>query len=115
MKNNATPGKITGLPATTPNLILHSAWWGPVVWINCESTGYINGHGGYVCDAGQLNGPDADHRWWVNSAARPAWNDLTGIVGTCTIDDWYTVRVDVTRNGNHDTKSFSFRCTAIAN
>jgi hypothetical protein len=114
LKTNATSGRISGLPTGSPNLLLHSAWWGPVVWLNCENMGAtpVSGRGGVACDEGELNGPATSQRWRRNNVAQPAWDDESGILDTCQIGTSNLYRVEVVRNGLTDSTSRSLLCTA---
>jgi hypothetical protein len=113
LKANATLGKL-GVPSGSPNLLLHSAWWGPVVWLNCENAGYAHGHGNIACEQGDLNGLSGTQRWSRDATPRSTFNDQSSILDACTVGHWHLYKVDTVRNGQHDSASVDVECEGTA-
>jgi hypothetical protein len=107
LTEQATAGAVSGLPDDSPNLLLHSAWWGPVLNLTCGSIVTTPTLGRFGCDAVDLNGRSTGHRWRRGNEPRAAWNDRSGIAGTCALGQIYSFRVEATRYGHVDAASFA--------
>src|SRR6185436_13110337 len=113
LKPNATHGQL-GVPSGSPNLLLHSAWWGPVAWLNCENAGYAHGHGNIACEQGDLNGVSGTQRWSRDATPRSAFNGQSSILDGCTVGHWHLYTVDTVRNGLHDSAAVDLECEGTA-
>jgi hypothetical protein len=107
LKEQATAGVVTGLTRDSPNLLLHSAWWGPVLTLTCASIATTSAWGRFRCAATDLNGPSRGHRWRRDNDAWARGDDGSSITGTCAVGRRYAVRVEATRYGHTDVASFA--------
>jgi hypothetical protein len=122
LKAQATTGKVTRRPTNTPDLLLHSAWWGPVLRVTCDNNGTSDTEiGGFTCWTGSLNGPVTGQVWEQYVGSPPAWqhqpsaNGSSFLVGTCAYGSWIKARVTASRNGHSQTgTSPSLKC-ALSN
>jgi hypothetical protein len=117
LKSQATSGVVTGRPANSPNLLLHSAWWGPVLRLTCENKGTSEGNENFECVAVQLNGAFDTIEWQIDPPGppflledRPALNNQDTVTDTCDPPDTFRFRVKMTRFNHSEVKTFSLTC-----
>jgi hypothetical protein len=107
LKEQATAGVVRGLKPDSPNLLLHSAWWGPVLRLTCASIATTPTWGRFRCDATDLNGPSTGHRWRRDNEHRAGGDDQPSITGTCAVGRLYSFQVGASRYGHADVASFT--------
>jgi hypothetical protein len=111
LKSQATVGALSGLPAGSPNLLLHSAWWGPVLRLLCENTSTTSTRGRFSCEVSDLNGASSGYQWYKDGQHRAVWDGLTEVTGSCTIGAAHTFQVEATRSGHRAVARFGgFTC-----
>jgi streptogrisin C len=78
-------------------------------WISNTICEY-GGNGKYLCSVFYVSPSAVQIRWIVNSVARPAWNNLAHVSGTCGIGSVVGVNATVTNGNGSATASDSFLC-----